>query len=79
MLASYVQVWLSSDVLELAQRGKPGKCLAFELADPLAGQVELVADRLESPGLALEAEPQLQDPALPLRKGIQGTPHALAT
>ena len=77
MLAGYVQVWLSRDVLELAQRGEPGQCLAFELAHSLAGQVELVPDRLERPGLALEAETQLEDPPLALRKGIESPAHAL--
>ena len=47
---------LGSDGLELAQRGQPRQRLALELPDALAGQVELVADRLERPRLALEAE-----------------------
>src|SRR5258707_13476800 len=49
---------------EVAQRAEPGERLPLELADPLAGQVELVSDRLERPGLALEAEGQLEEPPL---------------
>jgi len=47
---------LGSDGLELAQRGEPRQRTALELADALAGQIELMPDRLERPGLALEAE-----------------------
>src|SRR6478672_3314046 len=57
--------------LEIAQRGQPGKSLALQLADPLAGQVELVPDRLERPRLALEAEAKLEDPALPLGQSVE--------
>ena len=42
------------------------------------GQVELVPDRLERPRLALEAEAQLEDPPLALRKRVERTAHALA-
>ena len=66
------------DVLKLAQGGKPGQSLAFELADPLTGQVELVPDRLERPGLPLEAETELEDAPLALGKGVESPPHALA-
>src|SRR3954469_24017587 len=55
---------LSRDRLQVAQRREPGECLALELAHPLARQVELVADRLERPRLALGAEAQLEGPAL---------------
>jgi len=56
--------------LEIAQRREPGERLALELPDPLAGQVELVTDRLQRPRLALEAEAKLQDPALPLGQSV---------
>src|ERR671936_237468 len=62
---------------EVAQRAEPGERLALELPDALARQVELVADRLERPRLALEAEPQLEDPPLALRQRVQRTPDAL--
>ena len=42
-----------------------GPCL--DLADPLAGQVEVLPDLLEGPGFtAVQPEPELQDLALPL-------------
>src|SRR3954453_6737917 len=63
---------------QVAERGQPRQRLALELADALARQIELVADRLERPGLALEAEAQLQDPALPLGQRVERAPHALA-
>src|SRR5581483_4965480 len=46
-------------------------------ADALAREIELVADRLERPGLALEAEAQLQDPPLPLRERVERAADAL--
>src|SRR3954454_123687 len=42
--------------------------LRLELADALPRQPELLADRLQRGGLAVEAEPELDDPALPLRQ-----------
>src|SRR3954470_4350415 len=69
---------LGGDGLQLAQRGEPGEGLALELADALARQVELVPDRLERPGLAFEAEAQLEDPPLTLRKRVERPPHTLA-
>src|SRR3954452_11173090 len=63
---------------ELTQRGEPRQRLAFELPDALARQVELVADRLERPGLSLEAEAQLEDPTLPLREGVERLADVLA-
>src|SRR5436190_1133159 len=45
---------LSRDADQVAQRAEPGERLALELADTLAREVELVADRLERPRLALE-------------------------
>src|SRR6266705_6540863 len=63
---------------QLAQRGQPRQRLALELPDALAGQVELVPDRLERPGLALEAEAQLEDAPFPLGEGVKGPTHTLA-
>src|SRR5207253_9984082 len=63
---------------QVAQRRKAGESLALELPDAFARQVELVADRLERPGLALEPEAELQDPALPLGKRVERASHALA-
>src|SRR5262249_52623348 len=68
----------SCDGLQLAQRRKPCQRLAFQLAHAFAREVELVPDRLERPGLALEAEPKLENAALALWKRIQSTPHTLA-
>src|SRR5258708_9612082 len=69
---------LRSEAGELAQRREPREGLPLELPDALARQVELVADRLECPGLALEAEPQLQDPSLALGKSVQRLADVLA-
>src|SRR4051795_10216361 len=71
-------VVLRGEAGELAQRGKPRKRLALELPDALARQVELMADRLERPGLTVEAEPQLQDAPLALGQGIEGLADVLA-
>src|SRR5207248_3571143 len=68
---------LGRDRDQIAQRSEPRQRLALELPDALARQVELVADRLERPRLALEAEPQLEDPPLPLGERVQCLPHAL--
>src|SRR5581483_4613653 len=62
---------------ELAKRREPRQRLALELADALARQVELVADRLERPRLALEPEPQLEDPPLALRESVERLPDVL--
>ena len=57
---------------EVAQRGQTSQCLALEAAGRArAVQVELVADRLERPRLALEAEPQLQDAPLALGQSVE--------
>src|SRR5215218_7174522 len=64
--------------LQLTQRSEPGQRLALELPHAFARQVELVADRLERPGLALEAEAQLQNPPLALGQRVERPPHALA-
>ena len=54
------------------------KRLALELANPFAGEIQLVTDRLERPRLALEAEAQLEDPPLPLRQRVESPAHTLA-
>src|SRR5205085_212392 len=69
---------LGRDGLQVAQRGEPRQRLALELPDALARQVELVADRLERPRLALEAEPKLEDPPLALRQRVQRLADTLA-
>src|SRR6266516_678180 len=69
---------LGSDGLELAQGSEPRQRLALELSNALAGEVELVPDRLERPGLALEAEAQLEDAPFPLGEGVKGPTHTLA-
>src|SRR6266545_4102347 len=51
--------------------------LAFELAHTLARETELVADRLERPRIAFEAEAQLEDAPLALGKSVESPPHAL--
>ena len=51
--------------------------MALELSDTLARQIEFVADRLQRPRLALEAEPQLQDAALSLGQRVESTTDAL--
>src|SRR3954454_8822168 len=66
-----------SDGDHVAEGRKARERLALQLPHPLAGQVELVTDRLERPRLALEAEAQLEDPPLALRKPIERLPHAL--
>src|SRR2546423_6774322 len=63
--------------VRVGQPAEPGQRLALELPDALARQVELVADRLERPRLALEAEPQLEDPPLALRKRVERAAHTL--
>src|SRR5207253_4789955 len=60
-----------------AQRRGRRNPLPLELPDALARQVELVPDRFERPRLALEPEPQLEDPPLALGKRVERAPHAL--
>src|ERR671911_668016 len=62
---------------QVAQRGEARQRLGLELPDALARQVELVADRLERPGLAFEPEAELEDPPLALGQRIQCAPDAL--
>src|SRR3954452_19629738 len=57
---------------------EPRECVALELADALARQLQLAADRLERLRLALEPEPQLEDPPLPLGQPVERHPHRLA-
>src|SRR5204863_2609075 len=64
---------------EVAKRGQPRQSLALELPDALARQVQLVADRLERPGLALEPEAQLKDPAFAFGQCVECAAHALPT
>src|SRR5438876_1094620 len=64
-------------LLQLTQRRQPRQRLALELANPLASQIQLVPDRLERPGLALEAEAQLEDAPLALRQSIECLAHTL--
>src|SRR2546421_196478 len=69
---------LRGEAGELTQRGEPRQRLALELPDALSRQVELVADRLERPGLALEAEAELEDAPLALRERVERPTDALA-
>src|SRR5919204_6740309 len=62
---------------EIADRGEALERLALELAHALAREPELVADRLERPRIALEAEAQLEDPALALGQRVESLAHAL--
>src|SRR3954449_5248195 len=68
---------LRSEAGELTQRCEPRQRLALELPDALARQVELMADRLERPRLALEPEAELEDAPLALGQRVQRLPHAL--
>src|SRR4029078_12873010 len=47
---------------------EPCECLCFELADSLAGQLELGADLLQRLRVGIDAEAELEDPALTLGK-----------
>src|SRR5436853_1038381 len=62
---------------EASERAQAGQSLALELTNALARQVELVADRLERPRLAVEPEAQFEDPPLALRKRLESPPDAL--
>ena len=54
------------DELVAERELEPRESVALELPDALPRQAELLADRLERRRLRLEAEAQLDDPALPL-------------
>src|SRR5438093_1862475 len=69
---------LRGQVGELLQRREPLERLALELPDAFARQVELKADRIERPGLALEAEPQLDDPTVPFGERVERFADVLA-
>src|SRR4051794_12336972 len=69
---------LRGETGQLAECREPRERLALELADALARQVELVADRLERPRLALEAEPQLEDAPLALGERVERPANVLA-
>src|SRR2546427_3730421 len=68
-------------ILELARAGRVAQLaegLGLDLADPLPGDVELLADLLERSGPAiLQAEPELQDAPLPAGQGVQHGLHLL--
>src|SRR6185436_12465900 len=68
----------SRNGLEIAQSRQPGECLALELPHSLAREIELLADRLERPRLALEPEAQLENPPLALRQRVERLADALA-
>src|SRR6186997_164138 len=68
---------LRGETCELAQRREPRERLALELTDALARQVERVADRLERPRLALEAEAQLENAPLALGECVERAADAL--
>jgi len=63
---------------ELAQRREPVERVALESADALARHVELAADLLERPGLALEAKPQLDNPPVPFGQPVERLAETLA-
>src|SRR6187455_1265934 len=72
--------WLprsGGETREIAQRLEALERLALELTDALAGEIELVSDRLERPRLALEPEAELQDAPLALGKRVERPPDAL--
>src|ERR1044071_7463326 len=66
---------LGRDGDHVAEGREARERLALQLPHPLAGQVELVPDRLERPRLALEAEPQLEDPPLALGQRVERLAH----
>src|SRR6476620_1793911 len=68
-----------SDGLELTQRRESSQRLALQLPHPLAGELELIADRLQRPRLALETEAQLEDAPLALGQSVESAPDALAS
>ena len=59
------------EACQITQRLETLQRLALELANPLAREIELVADRLERPGLALEPEAKLEDAPLALGKSVE--------
>src|SRR5437588_648172 len=61
----YRAAWTAAEAVAELQL-EPRQGVALELADALARQAELLADRLERGRLGLEAEAELDDPPLPL-------------
>ena len=53
------------------------KAASSQLADPLPAETELLADRLERGGFAVEAEAKLEHPALALGKRDQSAANLL--
>src|SRR5512146_558715 len=66
-------------VLELAAAGRMAQLaqrLGLDLPDPLAGDVELLADLLEGPGATiLQAEPELQHAPFAAGEGVEDRLH----
>src|SRR6266508_2150977 len=60
------------------RRLQHAECVLLELADALAREAELLADRLERLRLAVEPEAELDDPALALRQILDRATHGLA-
>jgi hypothetical protein len=56
-----------------------GKRVALDLPDTLAADLQLAADLLQRGRLAVEAEAQLQHPALTLRQATHGVAHRTCT
>src|SRR5436309_14832584 len=53
-----------------------GEGLRLDLPDPLTGDPELPPDLLEGPRPPVgEAEPELDDPPLPIRQGLEDRDH----
>ena len=61
----------SSGEIRIELGGQRRHRCGLELAHPLAGEPELLADRLERRSLAVEAEAQLEHAALPLGQLLQ--------
>src|SRR5215218_713906 len=61
--------------LRVERVGERSHRRALELPDALARQAELLADRLEGGSLAVEAEAQLEDPALALGELLERAAH----
>src|SRR5919204_5071953 len=62
---------------EIADRGEALERLALELTHALAREPELVADGLERPRIALEAEAKLEDAPFAFRKCVESPADAL--
>src|SRR5262245_25064024 len=62
---------------QVAQGGQTRQGLSLELPDALSREVELMADRLERPRLALKTEAKLENPPLAFGQRVQRPPDAL--